>query len=195
MGKSRFVYEFTRIDATHDWRVLGRRGCPTARSPLAPGQRPAAAVLRDRGRRRAGVDPGESHQRSIAPAGRPESHLAPLLSLLDIPVDDPSWRISIRRSTAGGSRRDKRLLLHESRIQPLLLIVEDLHWIDAETQACSTASSRACRPRGSSRSSTIGPSISIAGGARPTTASCGSMRCHPRARASCSMPSWATTRR
>ena len=29
----------------------------------------------------------------------------------------------------------KRLLLRESRTQPLLLVFEDLHWIDAETQA------------------------------------------------------------
>jgi tetratricopeptide (TPR) repeat protein len=29
----------------------------------------------------------------------------------------------------------KRLLIRESQIQPLLLVVEDLHWIDSETQA------------------------------------------------------------
>src|SRR5262249_26792667 len=29
----------------------------------------------------------------------------------------------------------KRLLLRESQVQPLLVIFEDLHWIDAETQA------------------------------------------------------------
>jgi predicted ATPase len=29
----------------------------------------------------------------------------------------------------------KRLFLRESRVQPLLLVFEDLHWIDAETQA------------------------------------------------------------
>ena len=29
----------------------------------------------------------------------------------------------------------KRLLLREAREQPLLLIFEDLHWIDSETQA------------------------------------------------------------
>ena len=29
----------------------------------------------------------------------------------------------------------KRLLLRESRVQPLVLVLEDLHWIDAETQA------------------------------------------------------------
>jgi predicted ATPase len=29
----------------------------------------------------------------------------------------------------------KRVLLHESQEQPLLLVFEDLHWIDSETQA------------------------------------------------------------
>src|SRR5262249_30545226 len=29
----------------------------------------------------------------------------------------------------------KRVLLRESRVQPLLLVFEDLHWIDTETQA------------------------------------------------------------
>ena len=29
----------------------------------------------------------------------------------------------------------KRLLLRESQAQPLLLVFEDLHWIDSETQA------------------------------------------------------------
>ena len=29
----------------------------------------------------------------------------------------------------------KRLLIRESQIQPLLVVVEDLHWIDSETQA------------------------------------------------------------
>src|SRR5262249_8355219 len=29
----------------------------------------------------------------------------------------------------------KRLLLHESQVRPVLLVFEDLHWIDTETQA------------------------------------------------------------
>ncbi len=29
----------------------------------------------------------------------------------------------------------KRLLLHESQVQPLCVVFEDLHWIDTETQA------------------------------------------------------------
>src|SRR6185503_17287556 len=29
----------------------------------------------------------------------------------------------------------KRLILRESQVQPLMVLFEDLHWIDAETQA------------------------------------------------------------
>ena len=43
---------------------------------------------------------------------------------------------SIRRSAASArSTALKRVLLRESQVQPLLLVFEDLHWIDAETQA------------------------------------------------------------
>ena len=65
-----------------------------------------------------------------------EAHLPALLSLLNVPTDDPQWAAldpSLRR------RRTldvvKRLLLRESQIQPLLVVFEDLHWIDTETQA------------------------------------------------------------
>ncbi len=43
---------------------------------------------------------------------------------------------STRPSAASGPWTPcKRLLLRESQAQPLLLVFEDLHWIDAETQA------------------------------------------------------------
>src|SRR4029453_5727379 len=42
---------------------------------------------------------------------------------------DPPQR---RQRTLDGLRR---VLLCESQVQPLLLVCEDLHWIDAETQA------------------------------------------------------------
>src|SRR5262249_13468682 len=62
--------------------------------------------------------------------------LPALLALVDAPVDDPAWRVlgpvQRRQRTLDAV---KRLLLREAREQPLLLIVEDLHWIDAETQA------------------------------------------------------------
>src|SRR5262249_41716447 len=65
-----------------------------------------------------------------------EPLLTPLLSLLDVPVDDATWdaldRIQRRQRTLDTV---KQLLLRESQVQPLLLLFEDLHWIDAETQA------------------------------------------------------------
>jgi predicted ATPase len=65
-----------------------------------------------------------------------EGSLPALLSLLDVPTEDPQWATldppQRRRRTLDAV---KRLLLRESQVQPLLLVFEDLHWIDAETQA------------------------------------------------------------
>jgi predicted ATPase len=59
-----------------------------------------------------------------------------LLSLLDaLPEDSPFRQLDPpqrRQRTLDGL---KRLLLRESQVQPLLLVFEDLHWIDSETQA------------------------------------------------------------
>ena len=65
-----------------------------------------------------------------------EPTLPALMALLDVPVDDAPWQ-----ALDPGQRRQrtldavKRLLLREAREQPLLVIFEDLHWIDGETQA------------------------------------------------------------
>jgi predicted ATPase len=59
-----------------------------------------------------------------------------LLSLLDaLPEDSPFLKLDPpqrRQRTLDGL---KRILLRESQVQPLLLVFEDLHWIDSETQA------------------------------------------------------------
>src|SRR5262249_45569674 len=57
-------------------------------------------------------------------------------ALLDVPVDEPQWQAldpSQRRQQTLDAI--KRLLVRESQVQPLLLVFEDLHWIDTETQA------------------------------------------------------------
>jgi tetratricopeptide (TPR) repeat protein len=52
-----------------------------------------------------------------------------------LPIDDVEWRDlapEIRRQRILDSV--KRLMLREAQVQPLLLIFEDLHWVDSETQ-------------------------------------------------------------
>jgi pimeloyl-ACP methyl ester carboxylesterase len=62
--------------------------------------------------------------------------LPALLALLDLPVEDAAWQAleppQRRRRTLDGL---KALLVRESQRQPLALVLEDLHWIDGETQA------------------------------------------------------------
>src|SRR6516225_9404261 len=65
-----------------------------------------------------------------------EPTLPALLALLDVPVDDTQWNAldpaQRRRRTLDAVRQ---LLQREARERPLLLIFEDLHWIDGETQS------------------------------------------------------------
>jgi DNA-binding NtrC family response regulator/tetratricopeptide (TPR) repeat protein len=62
--------------------------------------------------------------------------LSPVLALLDVPVDDAQWQAL---DPAQQQRRTleavKLLLLEESRLQPVTVLFEDLHWIDSKTQA------------------------------------------------------------
>jgi len=62
--------------------------------------------------------------------------LPALLALLDVlPDDSPFLKLDPPQRRQRTLEALKRLLLRESQAQPLLLIFEDLHWIDAETQA------------------------------------------------------------
>jgi len=58
------------------------------------------------------------------------------LSLLGVPVQDDKWEqldpVHRRQRTLEACRR---LLLRESEVQPLVLVFEDLHWVDSESQA------------------------------------------------------------
>ena len=59
-----------------------------------------------------------------------------LLALLEaLPDDSPFRQLDPPQRRQRTLEALKRLLLRESQVQPLLLVFEDLHWIDAETQA------------------------------------------------------------
>ena len=82
-------------------------------------------------------DARESHRQAADIwTRRLESTLPAFLSLLDVAVEDQQWQnldpFQRRRRTLDAI---KRLFLRESQVQPVILVFEDLHWIDSETQS------------------------------------------------------------
>jgi predicted ATPase len=137
VGKSRLFWEFTPSHRTQGWLIVESTsvsyGKATAFLPLIELLRTYFQIeARDDARKIREKVTGKlfSLDRALEPS------LPALLWLLDVPVDDPQWKRldppQRRQQTLDGI---KRLLLRESQIQPLLLVFEDLHWIDAETQA------------------------------------------------------------
>src|SRR5205085_6604305 len=62
--------------------------------------------------------------------------VAPALWVLDaLPAEDGLWKLEPPQRRQLALAAVKRLFLRESLIQPLVIVVEDLHWIDPETHA------------------------------------------------------------
>ena len=62
--------------------------------------------------------------------------IPPLLALLDaLPDDSPFLTLDPPQRRQRTLTALKRVLLRESQVQPVLVVFEDLHWIDTETQA------------------------------------------------------------
>src|SRR5262245_44227921 len=137
LGKSRLVWEFSRSHRTHGWLVLESGSVSYGK---ATPYLPVIELLKAYCRIQERDDPRAIRERvagKLLTLDRSlESLLTPLLALLDVPIDDKAWETldppQRRRQTLEAV---KRLLLRESQVQPVLLIFEDLHWIDSETQA------------------------------------------------------------
>jgi class 3 adenylate cyclase len=137
VGKSRLVWEVTHSHRVHGWLVLQggsvSYGKATSYLPVADLLKGYFAIEARDGPRTV----QEKLTGKLLTLDRAlEGHLPALLSLLDVPTDDPQWAAldppQRRRRTLDAV---KRLVLRESLVQPLLVVFEDLHWIDSETQA------------------------------------------------------------
>jgi tetratricopeptide (TPR) repeat protein len=137
VGKSRLVYEFVHSHRTQGWRVLESASVSYGKAT------PYYPVI-DLLKRYCHVDDGDEARTIRAKImGQVltldealQDTLPALLALLDVLQEDspfghldPPQR---RQRTLDGL---KRVVLRESQVHPLLLVFEDLHWIDAETQA------------------------------------------------------------
>ena len=137
VGKSRLVWEVTHSHRVHGWLVLQAGsvsyGKATSYLPVIDLLKGYFAI-EDRDGPRAVQEKVTGKLLTLDRAL--EASLPALLSLLDVPTDDPQWPTldppQRRRRTLDAV---KRLLLRESQQQPLLVVFEDLHWIDSETQA------------------------------------------------------------
>jgi predicted ATPase len=137
VGKSRLVYECLHAPQTQDWRILESASVSYGKAT------PYFPVI-DLLKRYAHVkEPDDPRTVRAKVTGQIltldetlQDTIPALLSLLEVLPDDSPFR-----SLDPPQRRQrllqalKRVLLRESQVQPLLLVFEDLHWIDTETQA------------------------------------------------------------
>ena len=137
MGKSRLVYECLHAHRTQGWRVLESASVSYGKAT------PYFPVI-DLLKRYAHVEERDDPRTVRAKV------TGQVLTLDEALQDDYPGAAGAPGGTAGGQpvspldppqRRQrtldalKRVLLRESQAQPLLLVFEDLHWIDTETQA------------------------------------------------------------
>src|SRR5215467_3845229 len=137
VGKSRLFYEFIRSHRTEGWLVLesssASYGKTTPYLPLLGLLRSYFKLSDDDDTRaiRAKVTGGVL----TLDEGLKDS-IPPLLWLLDgLPDDHPFAALEIARRREQAVEAVRLLLIGESQHQPLLVVFEDLHWIDAETQS------------------------------------------------------------
>jgi predicted ATPase len=137
VGKSRLVYEVVHSHRTRDWLVLESASVSYGKAT------PYFPVI-DLLKRYAHVEDHDNTRTVRAKVTgqvltldeRLQDEIPALLALLDaLPDDSPFLHLDPPQRRQRTLEALKRVLLRESQAQPLLLVFEDLHWIDTETQA------------------------------------------------------------
>ena len=137
VGKSRLVYELTRADRVQGWRNLN---CRAVSYGVTTPSLPVVELLKSYFSIEDRDDTRSIRQKVTGKLLTLDRQfaalLSPLLSMLDVPVEDTQWeRLDPAQKRLRTMEACKRVMLRESQVQPLMLVFEDLHWIDNETQA------------------------------------------------------------
>jgi class 3 adenylate cyclase len=137
VGKSRLVWEFTHSHRTEGCLVLESGSVSYGK---ATAYLPVIDLLKAYCQIESRDDPRKVREKVTSKLLTLDRALEPtlpaFLALLDVSVEDPAWQAldppQRRQRTLDAC---KRPLLRESQVRPLLVVFEDLHWIDSETQA------------------------------------------------------------
>src|SRR5207249_6932834 len=132
VGKSRLVHEGVHSHRTQGWRVLESASVSYGKAmPYFP--------VIDLLKRYCQIDDSDdARTRRAKVTGQVltldetlQDTLPALLALLDaVPEDSPFLQLDPAQRRQRTLAALKRVLLRESQVQPLLLVFEDLHWID-----------------------------------------------------------------
>jgi predicted ATPase len=137
VGKSRLVYEVSHRAGADGWTILESG---TASYGMTVPYLPVIDLVKGYCRIESADDTQAIAEKVAERLLALDQTLQPVVpalqALLEVPVEDAAWQTldppGRRRATLDAI---KRLLLCESRERPLVLVVEDLHWMDSETQA------------------------------------------------------------
>jgi tetratricopeptide (TPR) repeat protein len=137
VGKSRLAYECVHAHPTQGWRVLESASVSYGK---ATPYFPVIDLLKRYCHLEDQDDPRTVRAKVTGQVltldAALQDTLPALLSLLEVlPDDSPFRQLDPPQRRQHTLQALKRVLLRESQVQPLLLVFEDLHWIDAETQA------------------------------------------------------------
>ena len=137
VGKSRLVYEFLHSHHTQGWLRLESSavsyGKATAYLPVCDLLK-AYCHIEDRDALRT-VQAKVTGQILTLDTALQETVPAVLALFEALPADSPFLALDPLQRRRRTLEALKRVLLRESQVQPLLVVFEDLHWIDSETQA------------------------------------------------------------
>jgi class 3 adenylate cyclase/tetratricopeptide (TPR) repeat protein len=137
VGKSRLYYEFVHSHRALDWLVLESgsvsHGKATAYLPLID-------LLKHYFQIESADDARRIREKITGKVLALDETLRPtlpaFLAMLDVPVDDTAWTdgdpTQRRKRTFDACRA---LLLREAQVQPTIVVLEDLHWMDSESLA------------------------------------------------------------
>ncbi len=137
VGKSRLFYEFLNSHRTRGWVILQGSSVSYGR---ASSYLPVLDMLKSYFKIEERDDSRAIRAKVTGAVLTLDEGLkevvSPVLGLLDaLPEDSPFLKQSPPQRRQSMLDSVKRLLLRETQAQPVLLVFEDLHWIDSETQA------------------------------------------------------------